>query len=200
MTALNELTSIDPLVWSGREGIEIEPHDLSLVINNGFDCDSRFPPSPEVNDPRRWMPWDESSGGAFCFDSLPYEGQEEAFITLMKSLGISDTVKTFSAYIEKGHSRKKQMRIVSRRAMKSVFKVINEEEYQSFPEQEVSMAEAMWLFLLDANPPRKTMKFNSPKPGKTMMISLIPPSIGIMVENSYYDIYRIWSRWPAIRQ
>ena len=200
MTALNELVGLDPSLWEYNEEVEIRPDDFTQVMNNGFDCDSKFP-DPKTNDPRRWMPWDESAGGAFCFDSRPYMGEKHAFITLMESLDISNKVKTFTVFIEEGSGLQKQMRIVSARALKSVFKVLNQKEYDSFPEQEVTMAEAFWLFFLDATPNHNTPpKIHSEKSGSMATLIMIPPSIGIMVENSYYGIYRIWSRWPTIRK
>lgn len=199
MTALNELVGLDSSIWEYKEGVEIRPDDFSETVNNGFDCDSKFP-DPKTNDPRRWMPWDESAGGAFCFDSRPYMGEKDAFMTLMESLEISNRVKTFAVFIERGSGRQKQMRIASARALKSVFKVLDKKEYESFPAQEVTMAEAFWLFFLDVTPSHKPpQKIHSEK-SFGILISLIPPSIGIMVENSYYGIYRIWSRWPTIRK
>lgn len=199
MTALSKLVGLHPSIWEGKEEIEIRPDDFTQIVNNGFDCDSQFP-KPGTDDPRKWMPWDERAGGAFCFNSRDYMGKKNAFLTLVMALGMSIRVKTFAAFIEEGSGHQKQMRIVSARALKSVFEIIDQDQYDSFPEQEVSMAEAFWVFFLDAtpshNPPRKTRSEN---PGKATL-SLIPPSIGIMVENAYYGIYRIWSRWPAIRK
>ena len=198
MTVLNKLIEVDPSVWDSREGIEILPNDFTRIVNNGFDCDSKFP-RLESDDPRRWMPWDQDAGGAFCFDSRPYMGEKDAFMILMKSLGVSNVSKTFAPFIEEGPGLQKQMRIVSASALKSVFKVLNQKEYESFPEQEVTMAEALWLFFLDVTPEYPPKKIYPGKPGMAT-ISLIPPSIGIVVENSYYKVYRIWSRWPIIRK
>lgn len=198
MTVLNELVGLDPSLWEHREEVEIRPDDFTQIVNNGFDCDSKFP-RLETDDPRRWMPWDQDAGGAFCFDSSSYMGEKDAFMILMKSLGVSNVSKTFTVFIEEGPGMQKQMRTVSAHALKSVFKVLNQKEYASFPEQEVTMAEALWLFFLDVTPSHDPpQKIHSEKPGMTT-ISLIPPSIGIVVENSYYDVYRIWSRWPTIR-
>jgi hypothetical protein len=197
MTALNDLIEFSPSVWPGKEEAVLQPGDLTKFLPNSHDlCDDFF---EEKQDPFKRMPSSQRVGGAICFDSNAYRKDKEAFMTLMKALEMWDA-RAFAAFIEERWGGKtflsRQMRIVSSFALRYAFEVIDEEEYDSFPEQKVSMTEAFWLFLQ-----QETIGCDAPKnisPKKMATLVLIPPSIGIMAENSYHNVYRIWSRWPQI--
>jgi hypothetical protein len=199
MTDLNKLIEFSPPVWPGKEDLTPQPGDLTKFMANGYYLRDDF--FEEKENPFERMPSSESVGGAICFDSDVYRKDKEAFITFMKAFGMWED-KKFAAFIEeKGGSHTfcvKQMRVVSDFALLYAFKTIGEKEYKSFPEQKVTMAEAFWSFLQEETEGCDTPKDVSSK--KTILLIRIPPSIGIMVENSYYHIYRIWSRWPEILQ
>jgi hypothetical protein len=200
MTDLNKLINFSPPVWPGKEDLTPQPGDLTKFMPNGYNCDEDF--FGEKKNPFVRMPSAERVGGAICFDSDVYRKDKKAFMLFMKAFGMWEN-KKFVAFIKEENDYShtycaKQMRLVSDFALQYAFKAIGEKEYNSFPEQKVTMAEAFWAFLQEetrgCDPPKNV------SPGKTTIIMVIPPSIGIMVENSYHGIYRIWSRWPEIPQ
>jgi len=200
MTDLNKLIKFSPPVWPGKEDLTPQPGDLTKFMANGYYLRDDF--FEEKENPFARMPSSQCAGGAICFDSEVYRKDKKAFITFMKALGMWEC-KRFVAFIEEkegstGVFLSRQMRIVSDFALQYAFKTIGEKEYKSFPEQKVTMAEAFWSFLQEETEGCDAPKDVSSK--KTIMLMRIPPSIGIMVENSYYQIYRIWSRWPEILQ
>jgi len=199
MTDLNKLINFSPPVWPGKEDLTPQPGDLTKFMANGYDCDEDFF-GEQKNNPFTRMPSAEDVGGAICFKSSVYRKDKKAFMTFMEALGMWNN-KQFAAFKEErsnySHTCAKQMRLVSNFALQYAFKIIEEKEYKSFPEQRITMAEAFWSFLQE-----ETRGCDFPKnisPGQAI-ITVIPPSIGIMVENSYYGIFRIWSRWPEIPQ
>ncbi len=196
MTDLNKLIRFSPPVFPGREEITPQPGDLTKFMANGYYLEDDF--FEQKQDPFQRMPDTEREGGAICFNSDVYRKKKKAFMTLMEALGMWKS-KKFVAFMEHNNgshvSCATQMRLVSNFALQYAFKIIDEEEYKSFPEQKVTMAEAFWHFFqqetIGCDPPKNVRQ------GMPMMI-VIPPSIGMMVENSYYKVYRGWSRWPEI--
>ena len=196
MTALNELIEFSLPVWPGKEEVTPQPGDLTKFVANGYYCDENF--FGEQENPFTRMPRSECVGGAICFDSDVYRKDKKAFITLMKALGMWDDKKFVAFTEERGNSHifcAKQMRLVSDFTLKSVFNVIDREDL--LPTQKITMPEAFWYFIQEetrgCDPPKNVSS------GK-LILTIIPPSIGVMVENSYYGIYRIWSRWPDINK
>jgi len=195
MTALKKLKKV-PSIWPGKKNTGLQPGDLTRSLGNGHNCKEALFGQGII--PLKRMPISESEGGAFCFDSNRYRKNKDAFMVLMKAIGMWDS-KTYAVKIEESYGAKtlvsRQMRLVSAFALQYAYKVIDEKEYKSFPEQKITMAEACWTFLQEetsgCDPPKNVY------PEKSVLI-LIPPSIGIEIENAHYNVFRIWSRWPRI--
>ena len=90
-----------------------------------------------------------------------------------------------------------QMRIVSRFALKYLFGSISEADYDSFEEQELPINDAIWGFMQNERKRYGTM-FGNPdiagKAGGDGHFAQEELGFGFMVENSYHNVYRIWSR------
>lgn len=90
-----------------------------------------------------------------------------------------------------------QIRLVSKFALRHMFGSISDAEYETFPDQEVSMSDAFWGFMENERSKHGTF-FGSPTldglfggDGDFMQEKL---SFGFMVENNYHHVYRMWSR------
>lgn len=90
-----------------------------------------------------------------------------------------------------------QVRIASKFALRHMFGSITEAEHASFEDQELSMSDALWGFMEN-----ERKKYGTGFGGSKLSglfggdgdFAREELSFGFMVENSYYDIYRIWSR------
>jgi len=90
-----------------------------------------------------------------------------------------------------------QIRLVSRFGLKFYFRAITEKEYDTFPDQLGTMPELCWEFVQQQNQMWGTDMGSDRLEGVfggDDYWEMEKLSYGIMVENSYHDIYRIWSR------
>lgn len=90
-----------------------------------------------------------------------------------------------------------QLRIVSKFALRFMFGSLAENDYNSFPVQELSMSDALWGFMQNEKHKYGT-SFGSAKLqglfGGDGYFAREELSFGFMVENNYHHVYRIWSR------
>jgi len=93
----------------------------------------------------------------------------------------------------------KQMRVVDRGGLRFLFNVIDGQGYETFPQQPMSLPDFLWLFILDQAKKYGTSWMNaSPelkgKFGGDGHFACEELCFGLMIENSYHNVYRIWSR------
>ncbi|HWP47899.1 MAG TPA: hypothetical protein VNM22_12110 [Candidatus Limnocylindrales bacterium] len=213
-----DLVRISPRVWPGKE-LEIQPGDLSLFAPMGIGIEGPLlirpwddpikvlsdPPSkyygyhPGLNHPFHNVPTNEPSGGIIYFDGTPDESDIKALLRLME---VDTRLKDYAAFIEKAQEPVEerylvQLRIVSRFALRFMFNALTDEEYESFPEQNLSVGELVWKFIQNQQQMWGT-DMGSPNlygvmggDGDWAKEEL---AFGFMVENLYHEVYRIWSR------
>jgi hypothetical protein len=143
-------------------------------------------------------PVHEPSGGTLFFDN---DVRKEDFLGLSRILDIT-TNKDYAAFLSTSDAPGKdgylsQLRLVSKFGLKYLYDAISETEYESFPEQELTMPEALYAFIDNQRNEYGTF-FGEPKLerkfGGDGDYAREQLSFGFMVENEYFSVYRIWSR------
>lgn len=139
-------------------------------------------------EPLLGAPVSEGSGGVVYFDR---HTERSDFDAVLRVLGVGGHVKTYLAYVEDATDVGKQrfatqLRIVSAFATKFLYK-----SSAAVPEQALSIGDAMWRFVeLEME---HTGKLRGTLGGDGDWASE-HVGFGLLVENSYYGVHRIWSR------
>jgi hypothetical protein len=183
-------------------GFAIDPRDLSIVAPKGNGVYGYQEPERL---PFHDAPLQDDIGGVIHFSNKITKPDFEA---LSRILGIQDawTVKAskqYGAFIEESENPGedgflKQMRIVNYFGLRYLFQAISDKDYRSFPEQPMTIREALWSFMESEKQNWGTQSWKNPKlagefGGDGRFASEVL-SFGLMVENSYHGVYRIWSR------
>lgn len=202
------------LVIEGFDGtLRISP---PLFMNNHVKTDlsdlSQFAPHGNgvygfqqgIPNPIVIAPPQDDKGGFLYFGN---EVTQDDFFALMRITGVQEAYvenpsKQYAIFLQQSGQPGKdgylsQMRIVPNFALRHLFGVITSEQYQAYPEQELSVREAMWAFM-QIEKKKYGTGFGSQeldgKFGGDGDFAREELSFGFMVENSYYGVYRIWSR------
>lgn len=217
MSSMESFVKVYPRQWPEDKELDIYPGDLEKFALPGVGISGPFPIRP-WDDPLRDDPSDfygyqgitghpikdasknEPSGGIVYFGGTPGKEDIEA---LFRLLSVRVNFNDYAAFVE--HSLEPiedrylvQMRIVSRFALKYIFGAIkNEEEYESFPSQDRTIGDVLWLFIQDQQN-RWGTGMNSYELRGVMGgdgdYAKEELCFGFMVENEYHSVYRIWSR------
>ncbi|QQR76471.1 hypothetical protein IPJ63_03165 [Candidatus Nomurabacteria bacterium] len=188
---------ISPLIWPNAR-VKTQPGDLSKLLPSGngvYGYQNKNVPNPFKSAPPQ-----EATGGYVYFGN---EITEEDFGALLRITEVNSNDKDYSVFIEESRDPQSdgfllQMRVVPKFALQFMFHVIDEQEYESFPEQELSIGDLLYTFIESERGNWGTSFSDSPKldgkfggDGDFMREEL---SFGFMVENNYYGVCRIWSR------
>jgi len=190
-----EKLTISPPVWSNKE-LQVQPGDLSQFAPYGtgvygYQASSRTP--------MRGDPPHEESGGLVYFGNGV---KEEDFKGFLRMMNVRADDKDYAAFIQESSNPVqdryfKQMRLISKFGLKFMFDALNDINYDAFEEQELSIGEALWVFM-DAEKGRFGTFFGDPriegKMGGDGHLAREELSFGFMMENDYHQVYRIWSR------
>ena len=186
---------ISPEIWPEKEQ-GVQPGDLTKFApyGNGVYGYQKIFFNPIINDPPQ-----EASGGAVYFDNRVEKQDFEGFLRMMNVLAES---KDYAAFINESseplvtrHFR--QMRLVPKFALRHMFKVIDDKEYEKFRAQELTVGEALWNFMESERQRFGTFFGDRRIEGKFGGDGYFVReklSFGFMLENSYYNVCRIWSR------
>lgn len=186
---------ISPAIWSGKE-LQVQPGDLSKFTpyGNGVYGYQRNSLEPIKGDPPQ-----EETGGLVYFGNDVRKKDFEGFLRMI-DVGTKD--KNYAAFVQESSNPIedryfKQMRLISKFGLRFMFNAIEDIEYNSFKEQELSIEEALLEFM-NAERERFGTSFGDPriegKMGGDGNYAREELSFGFMIENAYYQIYRIWSR------
>lgn len=138
-------------------------------------------------------------------DSFDNRIKREDFNSLLRIFGIrteAKNAKDYSVFLHASDQPKKdgyihQLRIVPKFGMRYLFDALTEQEYDKFPPQSETIADALWTFIERSKETFGT-SFDAPKLqglfGGDGHFACEQLSFGIMLENDYYGIVRIWSR------
>lgn len=216
MSSYINFVNVYPSTWPEDKELDIYPGDLDRFAVPGVGISGPFPIRP-WGDPLEDDPSDyygfqpitghpikdasrnEPSGGVVYFGGTP--GRDD-FTSLIKLLNVHTRIKGYAAFAD--YSRVPvednylmQMRLVSKFALRYVFRAIDEEEYGSFPDQNIDIGDALWNFIEDQQDRWGTHM------GSRELYGVMGGdgdyakeelAFGFMVENEYNSIYRIWSR------
>lgn len=214
---IEDLVRISPPVWPGKS-LQVQPGDLTLLASKGIGFadpmlvrpwDNPFSeryrsPAPyyayeaHAGDPFRDAPVNEGAGGTVYFDGQPDERDVQALVRL---LDVRRNEKKYAVFL--GHADHPQeeryltqLRIVARFGLRYMFDALTGEEYESFPDQSLTIGDLAWRFI--QNQQEVWGVYDSPQllgamggDGDWAKEAL---AFGLMVENAYHGVYRLWSR------
>lgn len=138
-------------IWSER-ALEIQPGDLSKFVPRGnsvYGYQDR-----EGNSSFTSAPSQEACGGVIYFGNGVTKADFEALMRIMEvqrghAMRLSDDFAVFTAEstqpVKEGYLA--QMRVVSKFGLRFMFGMPTNAEYEKFSEQEMTMVEALWLFI-----------------------------------------------------
>lgn len=207
LTVNNKSVRISPTTWpgSGLDIFQFQPGDLSSFAT--WEIDALEHRRNKERNPFMEAPPYEACGGVVYFDNNVSKSDFDAFMRIM---GVQPTnpvksLKKFAAFIKTSDTPKEdgyltQMRIVSNFGLRYGFDVLTDAEYKEFPEQDMTPADALWLLLVHERERWGTSFWQSGKErlsgtfGGDGNYAREQLSFGFMLENSYYHVYRMWSR------
>jgi hypothetical protein len=187
---------ISPPIWPGKE-LKVQPGDLSKFTpygngvwgyqNNSFE-------------PIRGDPPQEETGGFVYFGNGVKKEDFEGFLRMM---GVGTDRKDYAAFVQESSNPMEdryltQMRFISKFGLEYIFGAIDDKEYHSFKEQDLTLGEALNGFMDVEKERYGTCFWDSPKLDGKMggdgNFAREELSFGFMVENEYFNVCRIWSR------
>lgn len=144
-----------------------------------------------------------ASEGIVYFSNLVRKEDFEGFLRMMLRGNQSNE---YAVFVQCSRNPLKdkyftQMRIVPIFALRHHYNTINQDEYDTFPPQVLTIGEALWAFIEY----QRDYVYNdysslSGKMGGDGDDAYESLSFGFMLENSYYSICRIWSRAWLVRK
>ena len=194
-----------PSIWPGCEAEALQPGDLKKFAPHGcgfygyqgWDGTTPFSIASQ-QDPACGVIYFENSIARHDFESLM-----RIFNISLNSKKPSE--KLFAAFVDESKNPGVdgylvQMRIVSMFGLSSMFRVIDSSDCDNFPSQKLIIADSLWDFI-EHQCERWGTSFTQDTTnglgglfGGDGHYAREELNFGFMVENSYYGIYRIWSR------
>ncbi len=199
---LGDTLRVSPPIWPNYS-LQIEPGDLSQFAPSGngvYGYQNLTGKNPITSAPPQ-----EACGGVIYFDS---DITKEDFLALLRILEVQAAHvvkpdKDFAIFTaesaEPGQDKYlAQARIVSKFALRYMFGALTQADYEHFPEQATTIAEALWTFIETERKRWGTSWMEDKGLGGTFggdgHFACEQLAFGLMVENDYHKIYRIWSR------
>ena len=199
---LGDKIQISPSIWPDRE-LKIQPGDLSLGAPAGNAVYGYQ--RKNIENPFSTAPTDAPCGGVIYFgcDIL-----KDNFKALLQILGIQPDRDTnihndYAIFTAESEQPGKdgylaQLRVVSKFGLRFMFNALNDAEYDKYPKQELSIGEVLWMFIEHEKKRWGTSLTENHglagKFGGDGDYAREKLAFGLMVENHYYNVYRIWSR------
>lgn len=192
---------VSPAEWPGKK-LEVQPGDLSKFAPQGegfYGYHNQNRGNPFVNAP----PTEELGGIIYFGNNI----SKRDFYSLLRILqaGHGNENKKYALFMadaqtpgKEGYIR--QARIVSRFGLQYMFGAINENEYESYPNNPLAPNEVLWKFIGEEKKRWGTSFTDDHRNGLAGMFggdgdyAREELSFGFMLENNYHDVCRIWSR------
>jgi len=190
---LGDKVRISSSIFSRRKFI-IQPGDLSQFVACGNAVSghqSRF-----EGNLIKSAPLEESGGGVIYFGKDIIKADLEALLRLME---VKSNDKNYAVFLAKSKRPFEdeyfiQMRIVTKFGLRGLFRVLDGVRYDRFPEQELTISEVLWEFIKKEGERWKKCKDFREVFGGDSNSTQGELAFGLIVENTYYGVYRIWSR------
>lgn len=195
---LGDKVRISPPIWPDHK-LDIQPGDLTKFVpygNGVYGYQNRFGENPIKSAPSQ-----EPSGGVVYFGNGIAKADLEALLRLLE---VKADYKDYALFIAESEQPGKdgylvQMRIVTKFGLRFMFGALTDAEYDKFPEQQLSVSEALCEFL-EKEAKRWGTSFTDDGRGLQGLFggdgdyAREELAFGFMMENEYHGIYRIWSR------
>ena len=202
---LGDKIRISPPIWPDHR-LDIQPGDLSKFVpygNGVYGYQDRKGSNPFTSAPSQ-----EACGGAIYFGNGVTKEDFKAFMRIVEVQSahvVKPSKKDFAVFTAESKQPGKdgylvQMRIVSRFGLRFMFGALTDAEYEKFPEQELTMAEALWSFIEQESGHWGTKFWQDGEKGLQGLFggdgdfAREELAFGFMLENDYHHVYRIWSR------
>ena len=195
---------VSPSLWPGPE-LAVQPGDLTKFVPYGNGVYGYQ--NHKGDNPFMIAPQQEPRGGVIYFENDIKLDDFDALMRIMRAVPVGGfgPSKDFAVFATEFSDPRKegflaQLRIVPKFGLRFLFEAIAESEYDSFPEQELTIAEVIWSFIeFERN--RWGTSFSQDEQmglrglfGGDGNFAREELSFGLMLENDYYHIFRIWSR------
>lgn len=211
---VEDLVRLGPEVWPGKV-LDVQPGDLSKFAPQGLGLSTPLLMMPwdtvdaalertsyydfdrPATHPFHAAPTAEAAGGTLYF-APPQPGDFEAALRL---LAIRIDLNEYAAFV--GHSKNtledrylSQLRIVSKFALANLYQAPISEEDHALIQQPLCIGDLLWRFVTQqqaywSHSENQTLAGKLGGDGDWARESL---AFGLMVENAYHCVYRIWSR------
>lgn len=203
---LETILGIDPELFcsKGKDILsqsKVNPADLAIFATNyGHE---RFVLHPMKPHPLHSGPVDDPTGGVAFFDNDADRKNLEGFFRTLMERGAD--LKDFVAIkLDESESCEPggylmQMRLISKFALRHLFNVWDNKQYEAFTPQELTMMQALFAFM-EHEQSRWGKSFTDDhmglrgRYGGDGNYAREQLQFGFMVESNYHSIYRIWSR------
>jgi hypothetical protein len=212
--SLGTWVQVYPSVWSTKS-LPVQPGDLTRFApmgrgrvgpvlpdleNGGLgggDPDL-FSLTAHQSSPLLAAPITEPTGGTLYLDGEPNRDDLAASLRL---LGVPTDATDYAAFVS--HARKPaeeryvtQLRIVRRVALAALYDALSEAELRSFPQQPLTVGELILKFIETEQGAWGTGLSSKLRErfGPRNQRFRATLAFGLMVENAFYGVYRIWSR------
>jgi len=185
-----------PEAYAPKDPKKPRPGDLTQFLSYGEVSAFHRPRSLDLI---RSAPETEASGGVLYFDGKLL--MREHLRGLLSLLELRPSSKDYALFVshstgpkEQGHLT--QLRFVPRHALQYAFGVLDEGEYDAFPEQGSTLEEVLWSFTRHEHE-------RWVKPGASKLDEIFGSAdlqgterlaFGFLLENAHYRVCRIWSR------
>ncbi|MDP2933513.1 MAG: hypothetical protein Q8N81_05285 [bacterium] len=195
---MGDKVRISPPVWPNHK-LNIQPGDLTKFVpygNGVYGYQGRFSENPIKSAPSQ-----EPSGGVIYFGN----GITKAdFKALLRLLEVQVGYKDYAVFVAESEQPGKdgylvQMRIVTKFGLKFMFGALTDTEYDKFPEQQLTIGDALREFI-EREAGRWGTSFMDDGRGLQGLFggdgdyAREELAFGFMMENEYHGVYRIWSR------
>lgn len=182
-----------PLMPTWRRKPRTEyPDDLAQFASHGNSIYGR---QPTMNHPIKDAPLMDACGGTIYFDKHVKRGAVQSVMSLC---GMKGERKNFVAFFVDARDVREdhflcQMRIVPYVALIDYFSALAAEEYDRLSDQPLSVGDTLYGFIEEERA-RWSINELAGSAGGDGDMRWETLGFGLMVENAYYGICRIWSR------
>jgi hypothetical protein len=192
----NDQIRIFPPIWPDHK-----LNDLTQFAPNGNGLYGYQ--RPQYDNPLLSGPSQEPNGGVIFFDNKITREDFGALLRILNIPAKENVCHDYAAFTASSQQPSEerylsQLRIVSKFGLRFMFNALTETEYEHFPKQPLSIEETLWQFV-EAEKTHWGTNFWDNQGlsglfGGDGDFAREELSFGLMVENDYYHIYRIWSR------
>lgn len=203
---------VSPSLWSSRS-VPVQPGDLGRFAPMGrgrighvpADLDDSAPGNPDLfsltahhSHPLLNAPITEPTGGTLYLDGEP---NSEDLAAALRLLGVPTDATDYAAFLSRAKKPAEerymtQLRIVRRVALAALYDALSEPDLRSFPQQQLTVGALIGKFIETEQQrwgtglsPQLSERFGSPSQRFRATLAF-----GLMIENAFYGVYRLWSR------